>query len=193
MAKKGKKRADIPARPTVSDEQVVQNGIIAFCRVFQKYDAAQLLEVYSSTESDGYGLARALEAYGIHPSEETVTELSQLESHIHDALIVAEKAWVRNNDVRLHIQEGQQVTFPLRNGDSAGVVVGTDPTRAIYYVRRDGDTDPSHKYYVFAERVRVVVDICSEGSHKAWPCPACGLGPCLHEAVTSWQSPTTTK
>lgn len=176
---KGKKRHDIPPRPTVENETVAQNGIIAFCRQFKQYDAAQLLEIWSVTEEDGYSLARALEAYGVHPSEETVTELSQLESHIHDALMAAEKQWVRENDVQLRIQPGQQVSFPTAKGDVTGVITGTDPARAIYLIARDGDTDSTRRYYVQAERVKVGVISCSAGSHQQWPCPSCGLGPCL--------------
>lgn len=176
---KGKHRRDIPTRPTVENEMVAKDGIIAFCRQFPKYDAAQLLEVWSATEEDAYSLARALEAYGFHPTEEMVTELSQLESHIHGALIVAEKQWVRENDVQLRIQPGQQVIFPTTKGDFSGVITGTDPARAIYLIARDGDTDSTRRYYVQAERVKVSVISCSDGSHKQWPCPSCGLGPCL--------------
>lgn len=178
---KGKNRRDIPARPTVENETVAQNGILAFCRQFNHYDAAQLLEVWSSTEEDGYSLARALEAYGIHPTEETVTELGQLESHIHDALTAAEKQWVRENDIQLRIQPGQQVIFPTIKGDFSGVITGTDPARAIYLIARDGDTDSTRRYYVQAERVRVSVISCGDAPHKQWPCPTCGLGPCLQE------------
>lgn len=177
MAKKGKQRVEIPPRPTIKTEGIEQSGVLAFCREFKKYDAAQLLEVWCYP-GDGYRLARSLELYGLHPTEETVIELSQLNSHVHDALIVAEKQWVKENNVRLHIQEGQQVAFLLAEKNTTGVVVGTDPARAIYYVRADGDISES-KYSIYAERVTVMADSCSGGNHKAWPCPACGLGPCM--------------
>lgn len=178
---KGKKRSEIPSRPVIETEGVAQTGILAFCRQFNKYDAAQLLEIWSSTDSDGYGLARALEAYGFHPSEEMVTELSQLESHIHDALVTAEKAWVRENNIQLRIQPGQQVTFQAMRNAASGVIVGTDSARAIYYVKRDDDTNPDRSYCIHMEQVKILIDSCSDGIHKSWPCPSCGLGPCLHE------------
>lgn len=176
---KGNKRRDIPPRPTVDDEAVTQNGIIAFCRQFKEYDAAQLLEIWSVSDEDGYSLARALEDYGFSPTAETVDELSQLASYMYDAQITAEKQWVRENNVQLRIQPGQQVQFPFAKGDVSGVITGTDPARALYLIKRDGDTDPSRRYYVQAERVKVSVFSCSEGNHKQWPCPSCGMGPCL--------------
>lgn len=176
---KNRKKCDIPARPTTESERVIQNGILAFCKQFKHYDGAQLLEVWGAAE-DGYSIARALEQYGLQPSDETVLELGQLEAFIEDALLDAEKAWVREYGIHLSIKTGQQVVFPGPNGVKAGVIVGTDPDRAIYFVKRDGDTDPSRKYLVFAERIKVAIDCSNDGMHKPWPCPACGLGPCIH-------------
>ena len=179
MPKKGKKRCDTPPRPTTENEAVIQNGILAFCRQFKEYDAAQLLEVWGNAE-DGYSLARALERYGLHPNDETVLDLGQLEAFIGDALLDAEKVWVRENHIQLTIQRGQQVSFPWSDGEKTGVIAGTDPERAIYLVKRDGDTNPNRTAVIFAERVKVIIDCCNDGAHKPWPCPACGIGPCLH-------------
>lgn len=177
---KEKKNSKVPARPTANDDAVAKAGILSFCSQFNEYDAQQLLEIWSRGE-DGYTLARALEQYGMQPTEETVLELGQLEAFIEDAVLEAEKAWVKDNKIRLRIQPGQQVTFSHRNGENAGVVSRADPDRAIYYVKRDGDSNPTRECVVPAESLRVSVSCAKESGDKVWPCPICSLGPCINK------------
>lgn len=169
----------VQPRPLIDDETVVKNGILAFLREFKRYDAARLFDIWS-LDDDGYSLAKSLELYGLKPDEEMVSELSLLESYIYDSLAAAEKQWVKENDIQLKIKEGHPVTFQLSGKTTSGVIRKTDKERAIYYVARENDPDKTRVYHVYAERIRVLFDSCSNGEHKPWPCPSCGLGPCMN-------------
>lgn len=176
---RGKKSRAVPPRPTVANESVIQNGILEFCQTFRKYDATILLEVWSP-EDDAYSLARALENYDVKPTEDTVTELSQLESYIYDSLANEEKRWVQENNIKLRILPGQQISFPIQGKEFSGVILKVDHELAIYIVSRDNDTDSSRFYRIYAENIKVLVSRCVSGLHKPWPCPSCGLGPCFN-------------
>ncbi len=177
MGRKNKQPAQL--RPLIDDEPVVKNGILSFCREFRKYDAARLFEIWSP-DDDGYSLAKSLELYGMQPDEEMVSELGQLESYVYDSLAAAERRWVKENDIQLRIKEGQSVLFQLSGKQAIGVIRKTDKERAIYYIARENDPDKSRVYHVYAERVHVSFDSCNSGEHKPWPCPSCGLGPCMN-------------
>lgn len=166
-----------PPRPVI-DDAVIQSGIIEFCKHRKGYKPEHLLAIYSESD-DGYQLSRALENLGYVPSEETVTEISELDSYVHDALIVAEKRWVKENKITLYLQPGQQVKFRRANVECTGVISGIDAIRALYYVSRDRDPDKTRQCMLPVEAVTLLSGCSKEQSAEPYPCPVCGLGPCL--------------